>query len=494
MGNRLVLAALALGALGALAWLFLVGGSSGPDLDRAPLSAAPDPRGVVPGSDPTPSKARRAPATPEALGSTRERTSGSSRSAAPEVLPELPATSRSLEGRIQLEAGTAETPADLARVELWLHGTSAAGPAESQFAGPPDGAGKFRMEVPEDAKELRLEIRHPSHVSVQIAPLDLPAGERRRLGIVRLERGVPLFGQVLDSDGSSPVSGASVWALSRSGSSSNLSPVVATGAEGRFDLGRVLTGSVELFVARSASAAPRHFPYDLSRTSRRSGRARPAADGEVQLVLTEQDTGENRPPAALPRTLAEAAAWIDSELEAETSPGFAALELVLLDANGRPVSGAGFDLAGRSFVTGSAGRLRAEDLNAGKVSVRPAPELLRLGLSIQNVLVRDRQTTDLGVLRLRPFGRVQGQVRDAYDRPLPGASVSGAVLGEHLGAILVHTDQEGRFRLNFAPTGRLKFTASAPSGWSDLGLPAEAQLEVEPGQTSETLLRLQSAH
>lgn len=489
MGNRLALAALALCALGSLVWL-LGSGASEPTGVRAPLSATPDPGGAAPGPAAVPALASSAPTVTEAAGSPREQTSGSGRSAAPEILPELPTTSRSLEGRVQLEAPGAE---GFANVELWLHRQSRAGQAGSLPMGSPDAVGKFRIEVPEGDTELRLELRHPDHVAAQIAPLDLPTGERRRLGIVRLQIGRPLFGQVLDSDGSSPVPGASVWALSRGGPLSHLSPTATTDAEGRFDLGRVLAGPVEVFVARTASAAPRRFAYDFSRTPRRSGRTRPAENGEVQVVLTELKPGEALPPAVAPRTLAEAAAWLDPELEPEEAVGTAALELVLLDANGGPVPGASFDIAGRSLITNSAGRLRAENLSTGKLSVRPAPELLRLGLSIQNVLVRDRQTTDLGTLRLLPFGRVQGQVRDAFDRPLPGAVVTGAALDAHLGALLVRTDGEGRFRLDFVPTGRLKFTASAPSGWSGLGLPAEAQLEVEPGETSEAPLQLQTA-
>lgn len=493
MGNRLALVALALFALGSLAWIFGSGASKPAVLDSAPVSAEPDRGGAAPRPVAAPPRIRSAPANSEASGSVRELTPGGARSAAPEFRPELPSTSRSLEGRIQLEARPAEASEALAKVELWLHGKSAAGQAESTFLGAPDAVGKFRIEVPEGATELRLELRHPNHVAAQIAPLDLPTGERRRLGIIRLELGLPLFGQVLDSEGSSPVPGASVWALSRGGPQSNLSPTATTDAEGRFDLGRVLAGPVELFVARNASAAPRRFAYDFSRTARKSGRARPSADGEVQLILTELQPGEVRQPAVAPRTLAEAAAWLDPELAQEEPTGTAALELVLLDANGGPVSGAGFDLAGRSLITDSAGRLRAEGLNTGKVSVRPAPELLRLGLSIRNVLVRDRQTTDLGILRLRPFGRVQGQVRDAHRRPLPGAAVTGAVLDAHIGSIPLYTDAEGRFRLDFAPIGRLKFTASAPSGWSGLGLPVEVQVEVEPGRTSEAPLQLQSA-
>ncbi|HEU4420396.1 MAG TPA: carboxypeptidase regulatory-like domain-containing protein, partial [Planctomycetota bacterium] len=276
---------------------------------------------------------------------------------------------------------------------------------------------------------------------------------------ITLPGGVPITGRVVDTAGS-PVADAAVWLGSDRDGPWRGDDVARTGADGTFTLHHVPEGA---FVAARHAVLARSEVQPIQRGG--AIELRLGGPGGTVQVRVLDDAGAAVPDAlvfagdaldASPLWLADGAlVWRPPPFEART------------DEHGRAATGAFAPGRHPLFV-----RATGHAPHAGWVEVSPdaAP-----------VTAREH------VVRLSRGARVQGRVVDAGGAPIAGA-LAVFRTADPAQSIDVHASEDGRFRIDCAPSGSADVAVQAPGH-----LPRVEHVELAAGTVCELVVTLSRA-
>lgn len=329
--------------------------------------------------------------------------------------------------------------------------------------------GSFRIE---SAPRRRVSLRtHAPGLAPAVVETALP-GAAGRPTVIRLAPGRSVTGRVLAPDGKTPV--AEAWILAGEDGWDGLT---RSKADGSFALDHLRSGAVTL-VATVASAWI--DPPDLSGEA--AARATWAPSTPLTVKVAPSGTEKPGPEARL--RLRPGGMVVAKVLDAETRfavPGAA----IALDVPG--------ERQPRAALTGGVGEVLFTGVPAGSIG---------LGADADGYLDEKVESRPLAVgstqqvtAALRPAAAIEGTVRDAAGRPLPGARVSvlappsfsrplPVAIYLPLSLEPLTTEADGSFLLEeLPPRTDLKVSVSAPGfvPWEMAGI------KLRPGETRSGL-------
>ena len=308
-----------------------------------------------------------------------------------------------------------------------LDGGSVGALLHSLFTAETDAEGVFSLaSVPPGEHTLVAEARGYGATNVEA-----PASGRNKeedLGDIVLETGLSISGKVLGESGS-PVAGATVYAFPslRAGIIATRPQTLEaeTDGEGRFVLAGLSEGIHNLL-----ASAP-GFGY---------AKRMVAESGAANVTITLKPAGSIRG--------------------------------TVVDPGGRPV--ASFRAMARSAdergfggpgVVEEEGIFVLETVAEGEYAVEiVSPDFMSAVVS--SVRVTAGNVTELGTIRLRRGGRIEGTVVNGSEEPIAGATVRAVPSGQQpydFGDNAVSTDRLGRFQIGGLADGKVEVAASHPS-------------------------------
>ncbi|HEY7698148.1 MAG TPA: carboxypeptidase-like regulatory domain-containing protein, partial [Vicinamibacteria bacterium] len=297
----------------------------------------------------------------------------------------------------------------------------------SSFTAETDAEGVFSLvSVPAGDHTLVAEARGYGATNVDASVSG--RNKQEDLGDVVLETGLAISGRVVSASGS-PIAGANLYAFPsfRPGMAAvrDRTFEADTDEEGRFILAGLSEGSYNVHVEAAGFA---HSNPAV------------AATGQTNVTITLKPAGSIRGTAVDP----------------EGRP------VASLHAEARSPDERGFSLVGGA---GEGGVFVVETVPEGEYAVQiTAPDFLP-GV-VSSVRVTAGSVTELGTVRLRRGGRIEGTVVNASDEAVPGATVRALSLERspyiYGGDEAVATDRLGRFRVGGLADGVVQVVASHP--------------------------------
>jgi protocatechuate 3,4-dioxygenase beta subunit len=328
-----------------------------------------------------------------------------------------------------------------------------------------DDEGRFALDaVPSGEHALQAESQGYGAKTIEIAVS--ARSKEEDLGEIVLERGLAIEGRVVGADGI-PVPEARVVAFKTSGGMMSFAATEqiesTSDAEGRFMVAGLGEGV-----------------YDVFATAPGFGRAEPtpAEAGARNVTLTLKPAGSIR------------GAVVDPEGRAVTS----------YRAMARSPESRGW--GGGSEADEENGTFVLESVAEGEYVVEiVAPDFVSEAVS--GVRVTGGSITDVGTIRLRRGGRLEGTVVDASGTPVAGATVQARQSGQRSFRFYdtgsASTDRSGGFRIGGLPDGKVDVVATHPSYAegrvegieidSDRTAPSEVQVVLKRGGALEGHVR-----
>lgn len=302
--------------------------------------------------------------------------------------------------------------------------------------------GDFVIEGLKPGGNYELRVRHPEFAVQTLTGIVVPAEEPVE---IVLRDASSLLGRVFDSGGT-PIEGARVTALpegmpdarSLNHRVRGAAPSVLTGPDGRFELADVEAGTLR--VSAVAPGFTEEVIHDLE--------VLPGSEVKIQITL-------------------ERGARVTG---------------LVLDSQGRPLSGIQVEAPGSRDVSDGEGSYELQGLAAGRHSIKAwSSEYGEVSRSIE---VRDR---DLEVnLQFRPSQRLAGKVRSSEGEPLSDVLVHLQPSTEETVPRSQVSDPQGGFEFKSVDAGRYNIEAHR-QGYA----PARTRVEVEASSTEEIVLTLQ---
>ncbi len=331
-------------------------------------------------------------------------------------------------------------PSSRAAVPRWARGggDDAEGAAFIAISNP-DGSYRFEHLPP---GKFELSVTASGYAPQRVPGLEVSAVQGATFGLISLERGAIVEGEVVDRGGQ-PLAGATVF----------VHPPAALGVRG---------DAVLRFASEAEETRQGVSGADGSFTVRG---LTPGATADVTVqrkgFVTQTETHVELPPAAPLRIVLEPSARVSGRV---------------VDDGGEPIAGATvtvrasdaalpIGLEGRLVVTDAAGTFVVQDLAAGRVAI---------SAMARNYLSSDALLLDIGAradvqdveLTLRRGATVEGVVTTSSGQPATAARVTvrGALTPERMlereVAGSARTDGEGRYRLEGVPGGPQELSAS----------------------------------